>query len=490
LDTGTARRPTGLPGLDEVLHGGLIPERAYLVRGGPGTGKTTLGIHFLLAGVAQGEKALLITLESAETQLRLDAASQGLDLSEVAILDLSPTREFFAQNQSYDIFSLADVERDPTTRRIIETLEELKPQRVFVDAVTTLRYMASDAFQFRKQALSFVRYLVEQGATVVLSSEPTDTVPDDDLRFMSDGIIDLVISPAHGVLRRSLCITKMRGSDFEGGPHAMRLTGRGMEIYPRLVPGSHEREFVHEMIASGVAEIDEMLGGGIERGTITILTGPSGVGKTTLGIQFMKEAAARGERSVVYAFEEQLDTLLHRCDAIGVPVRGMVDGGSLAIVEVEPLRFSPGEFALMVRREVEENGARIVMIDGVTGYELTLAGDDLVVHLHALGRYLKNMGVTVIFINEVKSITGEFRATETEISYLCDNLIFMRYLEVKGELRKAIGVLKKRLGDFTKTLREYEITCDGVRVGPPLTGLRGVLTGTPDRWHDDQGGSP
>ena len=488
MHTGTARRPTGLPGLDEVLHGGFIPERAYLVRGGPGTGKTTLGIHFLLAGVALGEKALLITLESTESQLRQDAASQGLDLSDVAVLDLSPTREFFAQNQSYDIFSLADVERDPTTRRIIQIVEELKPQRVFVDAVTTLRYMPSDASQFRKQALSFARYLVEHGATVVLSSEPTDLVPDDDLRFMSDGIIDLVISRSHGVLRRTLCVTKLRGSDFEGGPHAMRLTEKGMEVYPRLVPGAYEREYVHEMIPSGIAEIDEMLCGGIERGTITIVSGPSGVGKTTLGIQFMKEAASRGERSVIYAFEEQLPTLLHRCDEIGVPVRGMMDGGALAVMEVEPLRFSPGEFALMVRREVEEHNVRVVMIDGVAGYQLTLAGDDLVVHLHSLGRYLKNMGVTVIFINEVKSITGEFRATETEISYLCDNLIFLRYLEVQGELRKAIGVLKKRMSDFGKTLREYEITCDGLRVGRPLIGLRGVLTGTPEWVHGEDGG--
>ncbi len=485
----TARRPTGLPGLDEVLHGGLIPERAYLVRGGPGTGKTTLGLHFLLAGLAAGEKVLFITLESAEAQLREDAASQGLDLGGISFLDLSPTREFFAQNQSYDIFSLADVERDPTTERIVKTVEELGPQRVFVDAVTTLRYMASDAFQFRKQALSFVRYLVERGATVLMSSEPTDNAPDDDLRFMADGIIDLVLSGAHTTLRRTLCVTKLRGSDFEGGPHSMRLTAHGMEVYPRLVPAAHEREFVAEMIPSGVEAIDEMLGGGIERGTISILSGPSGVGKTTLGIQFMVAAARRGERSVVYAFEEQKNTLLHRCEGIGVPARAMVEAGSLAVVEVEPLRFSPGEFALMVRREVEERGTRIVMIDGIAGYQLTLAGDDLVVHLHALGRYLKNMGVTVIFINEVSSITGDFRATETEISYLCDNLVFLRYLEVDGELRKVMGVLKKRLSDFAKTLREFEITCDGLRMGEPLAGLRGVLTGTPERG-DSQPGPP
>lgn len=460
------------------------------MRGGPGTGKTTLGLHFLLAGVALGEKALLITLESAESQLREDAAALGMDLSGIDILDLSPTREFFANNQSYDIFSLADVERDPTTKRIIETIEKMRPQRVFVDAVTTLRYMASDGFHFRRQVLSFVRYLVEHGATVLLSSEPTESVPDDDLRFMSDGIIDLGISPAHGVLRRTLSVAKLRGSDFEGGEHSMRLMEHGMEVYPRLVPGSHEKIFQPDLMPSGIAEVDEMLCGGIERGTITILSGPSGVGKTTLGIQFMKEAANRGERTVVYAFEEQLNTLLHRCDAIGLPVRGMVDGGMLSIVEVEALRFSPAEFALMVRREVEENNARIVMIDGIAGYQLTLAGDDLVVHLHALGRYLKNMGVTVVLINETNSITGDFRATETQISYLCDNLVFLRYLEIGGELRKAIGVLKKRLGDFAKTLREIEITCDGIRVGEPLSGLRGVLTGTPDWVKGDPHGGP
>jgi circadian clock protein KaiC len=476
----TSRQPTGLRGLDEVLHGGLIPERAYLVRGGPGTGKTTLGLHFLAAGAAVGESALLITLESSEPQLRRDAASQSMDLSGIHFLDLSPTREFFAESQSYDIFSPGDVERDPTTQQIVRTIEELRPTRVFVDAVTTLRYLAPDAFQFRKQALSFVRYLVEHGATVMMSSEPTASVPDDDLRFMSDGIIDLGISPDHGVLRRTLTVSKLRGSDFQGGPHSMRLTGHGMMVYPRLVPGDHTRGFAPEMIRSGIPELDEMLGGGIERGTITILSGSSGVGKTTLGMQFMREAARRGERAVVYAFEEGLYTILHRCGSIGVPIEELLQEGTLEVVEVEPLRFSPAEFALMVRQEVEERGTGMVMIDGVAGYRLTLAGDDLVSHLHALGRYLKNMGVTVLLINETEAITGDFRATEVGVSYLCDNLVFLRYLEMGGELRKAVGVLKKRIGDFAHTLREIAITCDGVRVGEPLVGLRGILTGTPE----------
>jgi circadian clock protein KaiC len=480
------RCPTGIAGLDEVLQGGLIPHRAYLARGGPGTGKTTLGLHFLLAGIERGERALLITLESNEAQLRSDAAGQGLDLEGVRVLDLSPSREFFAQDQSYDIFSAADVERDPTTRQIIEIIHEHKPHRVFVDAITTLRYLSPDAFQFRKQALSFLRFLVESGATVVMSSEPTVSVPDDDLRFMSDGIIELDVASAQGTLRRTLSVAKMRGSDFEGGTHSLRLTDRGMVVYPRLVPGAHDRDFAAEVISSGLAELDELLGGGIERGTITIMSGPSGVGKTTLGMQFMKEAATRGERSVVYAFEEQKDTLFHRCASVGIPVSEMIEAGSLSVVQVEPLRFSPAEFALMVRREVEERGARIIMIDGISGYKLTLAGDDLVVQLHALGRYLKNMGVTVLFLNEVEGITGDFRATEVGVSYLCDNLIFLRYLEIDGELRKAIGVLKKRVGDFGKALREISITHNGVQVGEPLSGLRGLLTGTPE-WVGHRG---
>jgi circadian clock protein KaiC len=480
VDASPNRCRMGVAGLDEVLHGGLVPQRAYLVRGGPGTGKTTLGLHFLLTGAADGESTLLITLESNEAQLREDAAAQGLDLADVTVLDLSPTREFFAENQSYDIFSPADVERDPTTQQIVQTVQERRPTRVFVDAITTLRYLSPDAFQFRKQALSFLRFLVEHGATVLMSSEPTASVPDDDLRFMSDGILELDVSPDHGTIRRTLSVAKLRGSDFEGGCHSVRLTAQGMRVFPRLVPAAHESDFALERVASGVPELDDMLGGGLERGTISIFSGPSGVGKTTLGMQFMKEAASRGERCVVYAFEEQRETLLHRCDAIGMPIREMIDEGHLSVFQVEPLRFSPAEFALQVRKEVEERGARIVMIDGISGYRLTLAGDDLVAQLHALGRYLKNMGVTVFFLNEVEGITGDFRATEAGVSYLCDNLVFLRYVEIDGELRKAIGVLKKRMGDFGKSLRELKITKDGLEVGAQLAGLRGLLTGTPE----------
>jgi circadian clock protein KaiC len=472
------RMSTGISGLDEVLYGGLIPVRAYLVRGGSGAGKTTLGLSFLVEGVTRGEKPLYITLGESAEQIRTNAERIGFDTQGITFLDLSPTADFFSQVQTYDIFSAAEVEREPMTQQIVEQVRSLQPQRVFLDAMTQFRYLSSDTFQFRKQVLSFLRFLSEQGATVLFSSEDGSSAPDDDLQFMSDGVIHLQQS----LEGRSVSVTKFRGSDFRPGLHFMRLTDRGMEVFPRLQPEIHKQEFKLEVIPSGVPDLDELMRGGIERGTVTLFTGPTGVGKTTIGLQFMKEAAGRGERSVVYMFEEQIDVMLHRCEAINIPVYAMMQRQTLSVIPIEPLLHSPDEFANMVQQEVEQNQARIVMIDSVSGYRISLRGreEDLVTHLHALCKYLQNMGVTVILVNETESITGNFRATEIGISYMADNIIFLRYLEIQGEIRKAIGVLKKRLSSFEKTLRELEVTRYGIKVGKPLTHLRNILSGTPD----------
>lgn len=471
-----ARLSIGVRSLDEILHGGLLTGRAYLVRGGPGTGKTTLGLHFLMAGATNGEKTLFVSLGEREEQVRWNAEALAFDLRGITILDLSPTPEFFAEVQSYDIFMPAEVEREPTTRKIIEQVEALKPRRVFVDAITQFRYLSTDPFQFRRQVLSFLRFLSDQGATVLLSSEVSPAAPDDDLQFMCDGVIDLDVSP-HG---RTVRVIKLHGSGFEDGPHAMRLTGVGMAVFPHLVPEAYGREFIPETIAFGIPELDGLLHGGLERGTTTIISGPTGVGKTNLGLQFVNEAAGRGERSVVYVFEEWVETLLRRSEAINIPIRAMVERDTLSLVPVEPLEHTPDEFARLVRREVEEQKARIVMIDSTSGYQLSMRGEDLASHLHALCKYLKNMGVTIILINEVEDIAGDFRPTELGISYIADNIVFLRYIEVSGELRRAIGVLKKRVSDFEKTLRELEITGQGIKVGKPLTNLRGILKGTPE----------
>lgn len=470
------RLASGVAGLDEVLYGGLIPQRAYLLRGGPGCGKTTLGLHFLLAGAAAGEKCLFISMGESEKEIRANAQAVGFDMSNISFLDLSPNSQFFTHMESYDIFSAAEVEREPIAQSIIEQVEALKPQRVFLDAMTQFRFLSPDAFQFRKQVLSFLRFLIEQGATVLFSSEGSASAPDDDLQFMSDGVIHLDFLQEGRTLR----VSKFRGSDFRSGHHSMRLTAAGMQVFPLLLPEMYGQAFVAETISSGVPELDEMLHGGLERGTISIISGPTGVGKSTLGLQFMKEAAGRGERSAVYIFEERQETLLRRCEAVNIPVRAMTERGTLSVTQVEPLHFTPDQFAAMVRHEVEQQQASIVMIDSTSGYRLSLRGEDLVTHLHALCKYLQNMGIAVLLINEVEAITGEFKVTEVGISYLADNIIFLRYLEMQGEMQKAIGVLKKRLTNFERTLRQIEVTRYGIKVGQPLTGMRGILTGKVD----------
>lgn len=479
------RVSSGVDGLDEVLGGGLIPGRAYLARGGPGSGKTVLGLHFLTAGAAGGERCLFITLSEPAEQLRSNGASLGLDLDRVRFLDLSPTPEFFTDAGSYDIFSSGQVELEPTTRRIVGEIEAFKPQRVFLDAMTQFRYLSAEPFQFFKQVLSLLRFLVTQGATVVFSSEASPSAPDEDLQFMADGVLTLSVT-AHG---RVINVAKFRGSGFLDGWHSLRLDGTGMRVFPRLVPGLPITDSAVELLSSGLPELDALLHGGIERGTVSIISGPSGVGKTTLCLQVLKQAASQGDAAIAYTFEESAEMIQRRCEAIKLPLRAMIERGSLSLRQVEPLRFTPGEFYRLVLGDIAAKGARLVMIDSVAGFRLALHGDDLISDLHALCRELRNRGLTVLLVDEVESITGDFQATEAGLGYLADNIVFLRYLEVRGGLRKAIGVLKKRLGDFEKTLREIEITRDGIKVGKPLTDLRGILTGTPEWRHERKEGS-
>jgi circadian clock protein KaiC len=487
-NSNVSRLSTGIAGLDEVLRGGLIPGRAYLIRGGPGTGKTTLGLHFLNAGASDGEETLIISLEEPEDNVRKNAQAAGLDLRGVTFLDLSPGSDFFARGQTYDIFSPGEVEREPTTRKIIAQIESLRPRRVFLEVMSEFRYLSSDPFQFRKQVLSLLRYLTGKGASVLLSSEGSALAPDDDLQFMTDGVINLDFT----IAGRSVRVTKFRGSEFHPGRHAMRLTSHGMEVFPRLVPASHGREFEPAQVPSGVAALDALLCGGLERGTVTLITGPTGVGKTTVGLQFMLTAAQRGERAIVYAFEESRETMLARSESVGMPLGPWLKNDTLSVEQVEPLRYSPDEFAHLVRHEVEERDARIVMIDSMSGYHLSMHGEEqashddnqLVGHLHALCKYLRNMGTTGILINEVERITGEFSVTEIGISYLTDNIIFLRYAEMNAEMHRVIGVLKKRLSDYEKALRELEILPGtGIGVGEPLAGMSHILCGTPE-WND------
>lgn len=477
------RVSTGVPGLDEILTGGLVSDRSYMVRGRAGSGKTILCLQFLDEGVENGETGLFINLEEDLGDLRANAAAFGFDTDAMEFLDLSPGANAFTEDRSYEVFEPSEVEQEPLTERIVEGVTAVDPDRVVVDPLTQLRFLMSDDYQFRKQIVGFMRFLKQRNATVMFTVQDTERHPTDDLEFITDGTVVLGMEE-HG---KSLRVPKFRGSSTQAGDHAYRITDRGIEVYPALQPGEHTGEFDLEQISSGITEVDELLKGGIERGTVSIISGPTGVGKTTLSTQFMKAAAERGERSVIYLFEENRSTFLKRSRAVNIPVDEMMERGTLQVNEVEALERSPQEFARMVREEVEDNDADIVMIDGIAGYRLTLRGEEgmMLQQMHALGRYLKNMGVTAIFVDETRNVTGDFQATMENISYLADNIIFLRHLEVNGEMRKAIGVLKMRTSDFERTIREFRITEDGIVVGDPITGMRGILSGTPEVLNHD-----
>jgi circadian clock protein KaiC len=468
-----SRIHSGISGLDELLMGGFIPLGVYLVRGGPGSGKTTLGYHFLTA--SEGP-ALYITLAEDVSSIRQNAENISIDLSRVHLLNLAPDRYAFFGEENYDIFSPAEVERKPISDKLVSAIEKIKPQRVFIDSLTQLRYLTTNSFQFRKQALSLFSYLKSLNITTLFSTESSSEAPDDDLQFLADGIIQV----DNRIDGRMVRITKFRGSDFAPDWHFFRLTARGWQVFPRMRPSEHVRDFTSEKVPSGVPELDELLHGGLTRGTVTMISGPTGVGKTTLGLQYMKEAAGRGERSVIFSFEETLGTLVHRARSIGIPIDAMLKQGTLMIYYVEPLRYSAFEFAAMLREEVETQQANIVMLDSSKGFQVSIRGENILTHLHTKCTYLKNMGITTILVSELDTVSGDqFKVTETGVSYLADTIVFLRYLELEGGLQKAIGVLKNRTSSFERSMRNLEITSYGIKVGAPLSMVSGILTGRP-----------
>lgn len=475
------RISTGISGLDEILYGGLIPKRAYLVRGGPGTGKTTLGLHFLAAGQQKNKETLFISLVEEEAKIKEDAQIRDFELEGINFLDLSPSSEFVTEREDYDIFPSSEVEQEPLLDAIIERIKELQPDLIFIDSLTQLRHLAPDSFQFRKQILSLVKFSIHQGATMLLCSEASSSYPDDDLQFISDGIINLEIR--HD--KRFIKINKFRGFDFMSGDHSMVLEQEGVKVFPKLKVTGQQRKIERKTISSGITEIDQLLQGGVEKGTTTIISGPSGVGKTTLGLQFIKEAAKRGTHSIIYTFEEGTQTILTRCKGINMPLDDLIEQGLLTIKEINPLEYTPEQFAQLIQTGVKEDEIEFVMIDSISGYRHSFGSlsnhkERMIRNLHSLSRYLTNIGVTVLLVNEMQNITGDFRITDDKVSYMADNILFLRYLEMQGRMKKAIGILKKRLSDFERTLREFEITNSGIQVGQPLSNLRGVLTGKPE----------
>ncbi len=475
------RVSAGVPGADDVLGGGYLPDSATLVRGPPGSGKSIFSLHFLAAGIDADETGLYINLGEPENYIRDTARHFGFDIDSLAFLNLSASGDQFQRDETYTLFESGEVETPSLVEDIRTEIQDIDPDRVVVDPVTEFRYLAPDEHQFRSQILGLINLLKSEGATVLLTSQAAESMPDDDLQFL----VDAVVNMGNDSDRRTFHASKFRGSSVRSGHHTLQITDEGMRVWPRLDPNRHEREHTPTKLSSGVPALDSLLSGGLTSGTITFLSGPTGVGKTTTGLQFMKEAAGRGQRSVLYSFEEDRTTLFERASAVNIPLAEMIDRGTLNVEVIGPEELTVDEFTHHIREEVEDNDAEIVMVDGTSGFEQSLRGtsEDPMQDLARIGRYLRNMGVTGIVSNEVHNITGELRATDQGMSYLADSIVVLRHVEYRGSLRKVIGVLKMRTSEYENQLRELEITEHGLRVGDSLPELRGILTGTPT-WDD------
>ena len=472
------RRSSGIRGLDTVLRGGFLQQRSYLVSGAPGTGKTILGLHFLDAGLALEEQPLLITFSEPAASLERNLGNLGFSFDRIRVLDLTPPVELFSDAEpTYDLLSPAETEREPVLRRIAETVTGLEPQRVFVDGLNGLRYYAADDGDFLRSVQAFLQFITARGSTVLVTAEPTVSQNREDLEHLVDGSLTLTFTQN----TRKVSVSKFRGSGFSGGEHTLRIGDEGISVFPTLTARRDLPERRTVQIPFSIESLDQKLHGGIEPGTVTLLTGPPGVGKTTLGMQFMRSAALLGERVVIYSFDEEPALIEQRCSAVGLDLAELQRDERLVIEKVEPLEYSAEEFADWVKHAVEEGGARCVMVDSLSGYSLSIADERPIPRLHALSKYLTSAGVSLIIAEEMSAITGDFRPTESRISYLSDNIIFLRYIERFNEtsdsveLHKILGVLKKRLSDFDKGLHAFDITPEGIRVGGQPLGSRSLL---------------
>ena len=475
------RARTGVPGLDDVLAGGLTCDRLYLVEGMPGSGKTTLGFQFLLEGVRNGEPVLYVTLSESEAEIRDVADSHGWSLEGVRVRELVPDESDLGVGAQYTVFHPSEVELAAKTEKILSEVEAQRPRRIVFDSLSELRLLAGSPLQYRRQILSLKQFFGGRRCTVLLLDDLTSAAHDLQVQSIAHGAILLEHTiPAFGVARRRLSITKYRGSDFRGGYHDYTIRRGGLEVYPRLVAAEHRQQTDRSRLSSGLAPLDALLGGGVERGTSTLIQGSAGTGKSTIAAMFAEQAAKRGEHATLFIFDESSNTLFSRADGLGIGLRKAVETGGVVVQQIDPAELSPGEFAHAVRRSVEDRGSTLVVIDSLNGYMNSMPDERfMIVQLHELLTYLGQKGVATLVIAAQQGLLGTMNPS-LDLSYLADAVILMRYFESQGEVRQAISVVKMRGGEHERTIRDFSMKAGRVSVGEPLRNFRGVLSGIPD----------
>jgi circadian clock protein KaiC len=472
------RISTGTPGLDAILDGGLPARRLYLLQGSPGAGKTTLALQFLREGVAGGEPCLYVSLSESAEEVRAVAASHGWSLDGVAVHEAAVVEGGGDENT---LFQPSEIELGERMRGILAEVERLRPGRVVLDSCSELRLLAQSDLRYRRQILALKHELVGRGGTVLLIDNPLPGQPDVLLQSLAHGVITLdQLAPLFGATRRRLRVLKMRGIQYSEGYHDFVIRTEGVRVYPRLIAAEHRGPHAGEVALSGVAELDALLGGGIDRGTSTLVMGPSGAGKSALASLFAVAAAGRGERVAFFSFDESRSTTLARARALGMDLHRHLEAGTITIQQVDPAELSPGELTHAARDAVERRGARMVVIDSLNGYLNAMPEERfLTVQLHELLSYLGQKGVLTFLLVAQHGLVGGELESPADVSYLADTVLLLRYFEAQGAVRKAVSVMKKRTGAHEHTIRELLLSGDGIRVGPALAEFQGVLSGVP-----------
>lgn len=474
------RAATGITGLDEILGGGFTPHRLYLVEGMPGSGKTTLAFQFLLEGARLGEPVLYITLSETEEEIRAVAQSHGWALDGVRIREFMPSERSLDADAQYTVFHPTEIELSETTAKILAEIDAAQAARVAIDSLSEMRLLSGSALRYRRQILAMKQFFAGRRCTVLMLDDLTSSQADLQVQSIAHGALMLEhTTPTYGTMRRRLSVTKLRGSDFRTGFHDYVIRRGGLDVYPRLVAAEHRQPSSRERLRSGIAGIDAMLGGGVERGTSTLVQGAAGTGKSTIAGVFASEAANRGECAALFIFDESANTLIKRMEGLGIRFADHVDSGRILVRPVDPAELSPGEFVDAVRRAVA-NGAKMVVIDSLNGYLNSMPDENfLVAQLHELLMYLGQHGVATILIAAQHGLFSSQMSSPVDASYLADTVLLLRFFEADGEVKQAVSVIKMRSGQHERSIREFDMSSGKVRVGEPLRHYRGVLTGVP-----------
>ncbi len=477
---------TGIPGLDDVLRGGLTPARIYLVEGAPGAGKTTLALQFLLEGLRRGESTLYVTLSESRDELIAVAASHGWNVDGLNIFETAPPEESLSPEQQLTMFHPSELELGETTRRVLEQIEHLKPTRVVFDSLSEMRLMSQNPLRYRRQILALKQFFTGRKSTVLLLDDLTSSDEDLQLQSIVHGVIRLDrIETQYGSERRQLRILKMRGIAYRGGLHDFVIRRGGLDVFPRLIASEHHVAFSDVQNSSGLPMLDALLGGGLPPGSSTLFLGPAGVGKSTVAMQFCIAAASRGERSAIFTFDETVGMFLNRARKLNLPVDPHVKSGLITVRQVDPAELSPGEFVSLVRQAItgsddNPHRAKVVMIDSLNGYLHSMSEErQLVAQLHELFIFMNQNGVSTMVTVAQSGMAGPGMHSPVDTTYLADNVILFRYFESFGRVRRAISVVKKRSGNHERTIRELDMTKEGIQIGEPLHEFQGILTGVP-----------